>query len=181
MYTRAQAGEEGALWDDLAGTLSPPAQGEELPELEDPVASRDIENAPCRFDGTTLAHVVRSEQALQRYDRMNQDARDGGDVQILRAVELARQAVTQRSLGKAREDALIAEAMMKIRDDEDARRAAMRAHIRRLKQQVDAMEDARAAATAPAPAAHALPAGPLIEPALLAASCMILTASAVFI
>ena len=75
-------------------------QEEDQSEVDDEKASRDIENATPVVDENTLRQVVRNEEALVRYDRMTQDARDGGDVQILRAVRAARQAAMQRAHGK---------------------------------------------------------------------------------
>ena len=122
--------------------------GGDQAEVDDEKASRDIENATPVVDENTLRQVVRNEEALVRYDRMTQDARDGGDVQILRAVNAARQAVMQRAHGKGREDALIAEAMLKIRGQEDAQRAAQRDLTRRRKHEARAFADCRAAAAA---------------------------------
>ena len=140
--------DAGALWDDAAGTLPPPEQVEGRAEFEGPDASRDVENAECSADANTLHHLVHNQEALQRYDRMSQDARDIGAIQILRVVDAARQAVMQRAHGKGREDALIAEAMLKIRDEEEAKRAALREHTRRRKREARAFEDAKAAAAA---------------------------------
>ncbi len=141
---------EGTQWDDNAGTASPPLQGEELVEFQVAEASRDVEDASPLEDDMTLRHVENNVQALGRYDRMSQDAREHGDIHILRAVHAARQCVVQRFHGKGREDALIAEAMARIRDGEEASRMATREQTRRRKEEAKAMADRKASAAAEA-------------------------------
>ena len=87
------------------------------------------------------------QEDLNRYDRMAEDARTGNDNKLLLAIEKARRAVAQRSCGKGQEDALIADAMIRIRDRDDATRSQKRAAAQRRKEERQSLEVSRAQAS----------------------------------
>ena len=86
------------------------------------------------------------QEDLNRYDRMAEEARVSNDKKILLAIEKARRAVVQRSSGKGAEDALIADAMIRIRDKEDADRSLKKAAARRRNDEKKILEVSRARA-----------------------------------
>ena len=57
---------------------------------------------------------------MNSYDRIAEEARDSKADKSLIAVEKARRAVVQRSSGKGAEDALLADAMSRIREQTTA-------------------------------------------------------------
>ena len=85
---------------------------------------------------------------LRRYDRMTEEAVYGQDHSIRRAIERARRAVVQKMSGKGAEDALIADAMLRIRDREDAERARKRAETQQRKADVKRLKESSAVVAA---------------------------------
>jgi len=86
------------------------------------------------------------QEDLNRYDRMAEDARSGHDNKILIAIEAARRAVAQRACGKGAEDALIADAMIKMRDQDASTRSQKIAAAKRRKEEWKSFELSRAEA-----------------------------------
>ena len=86
------------------------------------------------------------QEDLNRYDRMAEEARAGNDNKILLAIAKARGAVVQQACSKGAEDALTADAMIKIRDKADAERSQKRAAVQRRKDERKSLEVSRARA-----------------------------------
>ena len=132
---------ESRPWDDGAGQVVSPACSDVEDEAKYPVVAGDEEQEPCA-DKEVCRQVHLYVEDLHRYDRMEEEAIYGADHSILRAVERARRAVTQKMEGKGAEDALIADAMLRIRDSEDAERTRKRAETQRRKAEVKRLKDA---------------------------------------
>ena len=135
------------MWDDHADSLSPPyasdaEDGGETGEAPDAVV------AEICADPDVCRQVHLFQEDLNRYDRMAEEARVGNDNKILLAVEKARRAVSQRACGKGAEDALIADAMIKVRDREDEERSQKKAAVQRRKREMKSIEESRARAAA---------------------------------
>ena len=79
---------------------------------------------------------------------MTEEAIYGQDHSIRRAIERARRAVVQKMSGKGAEDALIADAMLRIRDREDAERARKRAETQQRKADVKRLKESSAVVAA---------------------------------
>ena len=137
---------EGELmWDDNAGSLSPPFASDEEGEGERDDMEDSVVAEICA-DPDICRQVHLYQEDLNRYDRMAEDARTGNDNKLLRAIEKARRAVAQQACGKGQEDALIADAMIKLRDREDSTRSLKRAAAQRRKEERLGLEVSRAQA-----------------------------------
>jgi hypothetical protein len=139
--------EERALcalpWDDDAGCESPPS-GDHEHDGDPRAGGRQSESAQIE-DRDVSRQLHFYEQDLTRLDRMSEDALECEDLRVRRAIEKARREVTQKAFGKGAEDARIADAMLRIRDQDDGERAARRLASRRRKEETKAIEDQVAA------------------------------------
>ena len=137
---------EGELmWDDDAGNLSPPFASDEEGERESDEVEDSVVAEIC-IDPDICRQVHLYEEEMHRYDRMAEDARSGHDNKILIAIETARRAVSQRACGKGAEDALIADAMIKMRDQAESTRSQKIAAAQRRKEEWKSLELSRAEA-----------------------------------
>ena len=133
------------MWDDHADSLSPPLASDEEDDGETGEAP-DAAVAEICADPDVCRQVHLYQEDLNRYDRMAEEARVGNDNKILVAIEKARRAVAQQACGKGAEDALIADAMIKVRDREDMERSQQRAAVQRRKAEMKSLEVSRARA-----------------------------------
>ena len=125
-----QEGE--VMWDDHAGSLSPPFASDEENERETDDAQDSVLAEICA-DPDICRQVHLYQEDLSRYDRMAEDARAGSDNRILVAIEKARRAVVQQACGKGAEDALVADAMIRMQDQGDVEQIQKRAAAQRRK------------------------------------------------
>jgi hypothetical protein len=132
-----------SLWDDDSRGPSP---------LRNGLAHEDSRRAGGRpsdsaqiGDRDALRQIHLYEQDLTRLERMSQDALECQDLKVRRAIEKARRDVTQKASGKGAEDARIADAMLRIREQDDDERAARRLAATRRKEETKAIQDQVAA------------------------------------
>ena len=138
-----QEGE--VMWDDHAGSLSPPFASDEENERETDDAQDSVVAEICA-DPDICRQVHLYQEDLNRYDRMAEDARVGSDNRILVAIEKARRAVVQQACGKGAEDALVADAMIRMQDQGDVEQIQKRAAAQRRKDEKKNLVASRARA-----------------------------------
>ena len=120
-----------AQWDDAAGVPSPAGSDAETDGRrggeEDRSAVVAADDGAREPDMEVCRQVHLYAEDMRRYDRMKEEAQYGRDHGISKAIDKARQAVMKKMFGKGAEDALIADAMKKMRDDEDRLQVRKRA------------------------------------------------------
>jgi len=158
----------GARWDDEAGEVSNAEEdAERLPvSAEQASAAANAERLPVSAEHASAAAnaerlplpaeqaIARDDvevhqkqmyfQDMERYSKMSEMARTNQDIGILHAVELARQATARKAKGSVVESELIADAMRRLREDDDGRRVARRLEVQRQKEEAAQLATTRA-------------------------------------
>ena len=128
-----------AQWDDACGVPSPAgsdaeADGRRGSEEDCSAVVAVADDGAREPDMEVCRQVHLYAEDMRTYDRLAEEAQYSKDHGISRAIARARRAVAQKMLGKGAEDALIADAMKQLRDENERKHQQKRAATAKRKE-----------------------------------------------